>query len=39
MKKTSETNQDIYACLNKPVDPDELHYWIKCIFENDKDPV
>ena len=21
----------IYACLTKPVDPDELSYWIKCI--------
>ena len=25
----------IYACLNKPVDPDELLYWIKCIYENE----
>lgn len=25
----------IYACLNKPVDPDELLYWIKCIYEED----
>ena len=23
----------IYACLNKPVDPDELFYWLKCIHE------
>ena len=21
----------IYACLNKPVDPDELAYWLRCI--------
>jgi DNA-binding NtrC family response regulator len=21
----------IYACLNKPIDPDELFYWLKCI--------
>lgn len=26
----------IYACMNKPVDPDELLYWIKCIFEEEK---
>ena len=25
----------IYACLNKPVDLDELLYWIKCIYEED----
>jgi len=24
----------IYACLTKPVDPDELSYWIKCIRED-----
>jgi DNA-binding NtrC family response regulator len=23
----------LYACLNKPVDPDELLYWIKSIYE------
>ena len=28
----------IYACLNKPVDPDELLYWIKCIYDEDKIP-
>jgi DNA-binding NtrC family response regulator len=28
----------IYACLNKPVDPDELLYWIKCIYEEEKIP-
>lgn len=27
----------IYACLNKPVDPDELLYWIKCIYENESE--
>ena len=27
----------IYACLNKPVDLDELLYWIKCIYDEDKD--
>ena len=26
----------IYACLNKPVDPDELLYWIKCIYQEEK---
>ena len=25
----------IYACLNKPIDPDELLYWLKCIQEDD----
>lgn len=27
----------IYACLTKPVDPDELFYWLKSIFENEAD--
>ncbi len=27
----------IYACLNKPVDPDELFYWLRSIDENDTD--
>ena len=26
----------IYACIKKPVDPDELLYWIKCIYEEKK---
>jgi DNA-binding NtrC family response regulator len=25
----------IYACLNKPVDPDELLYWLRSMEEND----
>ena len=25
----------IYACLNKPVDPDELLFWIKCIYDEE----
>ena len=25
----------MYACLNKPVDPDELLYWIKCIYDEE----
>jgi DNA-binding NtrC family response regulator len=28
----------IYACLNKPVDPDELLYWIKSIYEEESLP-
>jgi DNA-binding NtrC family response regulator len=28
----------IYACLNKPVDPDELLFWIKSIFEEESIP-
>jgi len=28
----------IYACLTKPVDPDELFYWLKSIFEDEADP-
>ena len=28
----------IYACLNKPVDPDELLYWIKCIYDEEVVP-
>lgn len=27
----------IYACLSKPVDSDELIYWLKSICENDSD--
>lgn len=26
----------IYACLTKPIDPDELNYWLKCIREDDQ---
>ena len=26
----------MYACLNKPVDPDELLYWIKCIYQEEE---
>lgn len=25
----------IYACISKPIDPDELFYWLKCITENE----
>jgi DNA-binding NtrC family response regulator len=28
----------IYALLNKPVDPDELFYWLRSIDEDDADP-
>ena len=28
----------IYACLNKPVDPDELLFWIKSIYEEGSIP-
>jgi DNA-binding NtrC family response regulator len=28
----------IYACLNKPIDPDELIYWIKSIYEENNIP-
>ena len=27
----------IYACLTKPIDPDELRYWLKCIREDDRE--
>lgn len=27
----------LYACINKPVDPDELFYWLRSIHENDSD--
>ncbi len=27
----------IFACLNKPVDPDELFYLLKDIYENESD--
>jgi len=26
----------IFACLTKPIDPDELNYWLKCIREDDQ---
>lgn len=25
----------IYACISKPIDPEELFYWLKCITENE----
>jgi len=25
----------IYACINRPVDPDEIFYWLRSINEND----
>jgi CheY-like chemotaxis protein len=28
----------IYACLIKPIDPDELDYWLRCIREDDRGP-
>ena len=28
----------MYACLNKPVDPDELLFWIKSIYEEENMP-
>jgi DNA-binding NtrC family response regulator len=27
----------IYACLNKPIDPDELLFWIKSIYEEESE--
>ncbi|MFO7709940.1 MAG: hypothetical protein R6V84_17375 [Desulfobacterales bacterium] len=29
-------SRHIYACLNKPIDPEELFYWLKCIHEDIK---
>ncbi len=28
----------IYACINKPVDPDEIFYWLRSIYENETNP-
>ena len=28
----------IYACMNKPIDPDELLFWIKSIYEEENIP-
>jgi DNA-binding NtrC family response regulator len=28
----------IYACINRPIDPDELFYWLRSIEENEADP-
>ena len=25
----------LYACLNKPVDPDEIFYWLRSIFQDE----
>ena len=27
--------QHIYACLSKPLDPEEFDFWLKCIRDND----
>ena len=27
-------SRHIYACLNKPIDPEELFYWLKCIRDD-----
>ena len=27
----------ISVCLAKPIDPDELFYWLRCIFKNDEE--
>jgi hypothetical protein len=27
----------LFACLRKPVDPDELHYFLECIRSNEND--
>lgn len=28
----------VYACLNRPIDPDELFYWTRSIYQDDTDP-
>ena len=28
----------IFACLNRPIDPDELFYWLRSIYQDDEDP-
>ena len=28
-------SQHIYACLKKPLDPDELDFWLKCVRDNE----
>jgi len=28
----------IYACVNKPIDPDELIFWIESIYEEENEP-
>ena len=28
-------SQHIYACLSKPLDPEELDFWLKCIRDNE----
>ena len=29
----------IYACINKPVDPDELVYWVRSIYKDNSAPI
>lgn len=31
-------SRHIYACLSRPIDPDELFYWLKSIDENKPEP-
>jgi DNA-binding NtrC family response regulator len=33
---TDSIRDYIYACLTKPIDPDELNYWLKCIQEDNR---
>ena len=28
----------VYACLNRPIDPEELFYWLRSIYQDDKEP-
>lgn len=28
---------DIYACINKPIDPDEVYFWLRSILANGSD--
>ena len=27
----------VFACLNRPVDPDELFYWLRSVYQDDQD--
>ncbi len=29
----------VYACISKPIDPDEVIYWLKCILDDKSTPV
>ncbi|MBT3227264.1 MAG: hypothetical protein HN580_29760 [Deltaproteobacteria bacterium] len=31
--------QYVYACISKPIDPEEVIYWLKCILDDKSKPI